>query len=110
MQRSRALERFGLLGPDCQLVHDIWLTEHDKQLIAEYDCSVVTCPSTNTKITDGMPPMPDLYKIGCEYRHRCDGEASSGIYDMLQEAVWFPSLGKFGRWKQICFPPKPFLN
>lgn len=99
-----ALERFGLLGPDCQLVHDIWLTEHDKQLIAEYDCSVVTCPSTNTKITDGMPPMPDLYKLGVNIAIGCDGEASSGIYDMLQEARLVSLLGKVRTMEADMFP------
>jgi 5-methylthioadenosine/S-adenosylhomocysteine deaminase len=89
-----ALEKFGVLGPDCQLVHCIWLTDHDKELIAEYDCSVVTCPSTNTKITDGMPPMPDLHKLGVNIAIGCDGEASSGTYDMLQEARLVSLLGK----------------
>lgn len=99
-----ALERFGILGPDCQLVHDIWLTEHDKQLIAEYDCSVVTCPSTNTKITDGMPPMPDLYKLGVNIAIGCDGEASSGSYDMLQEARLVSLLGKVRTMEADMFP------
>jgi len=89
-----ALERFGLLGPDCQLVHCIWLTDHDKELIAEYGCSVVTCPSTNTKITDGMPPMPSLHKLGVNIAIGCDGESSSGSYDMLQEARLVSLLGK----------------
>ncbi len=80
-----ALERFGVLGPDCQLVHNIWLTEHDMDLMAEYKCSAITCPSTNTKITDGMPPMPGLFKRGVNIAVGCDGESSSGTYDMLQE-------------------------
>ncbi len=99
-----ALERFGVLGPDCQLVHDIWLTEHDKQLIADYDCSVVTCPSTNTKIIDGMPPMPDLYKLGVNIAIGCDGEASSGTYDMLQEARLVSLLGKVSIMEADMFP------
>jgi 5-methylthioadenosine/S-adenosylhomocysteine deaminase len=89
-----AYEKFGLLGPDCQLVHNIWLTERDKDIIAEYDCSCVTCPSTNTKITDGMPPMPDLHKRGVNIAIGCDGESSSATYDMLQEARLVTLLGK----------------
>jgi len=94
MSEVEALEKFGLLGADTQLVHCIWLTEHDKDLIAEYDCSVVTCPSTNTKITDGMPPMPDLFQRGVNIAIGCDGESSSGTYDMLQEARLVSLLGK----------------
>jgi 5-methylthioadenosine/S-adenosylhomocysteine deaminase len=99
-----ALERFGVLGPDCQLVHDIWLTEHDKDLIAEYKASVVTCPSTNTKITDGMPPMPDLFKRGVNIAIGCDGESSSGTYDILQEARLVSLLGKVRTMDAAVFP------
>jgi 5-methylthioadenosine/S-adenosylhomocysteine deaminase len=94
MSEVEAYEKFGLLGPDCQLVHNIWLTERDKEIIKEYDCSCVTCPSTNTKITDGMPPMPDLHRMGVNIAIGCDGESSSGTYDMLQEARLVSLLGK----------------
>ena len=94
MSEVEAYEKFGLLGPDCQLVHNIWLTERDKEIIKEYDCSCVTCPSTNTKITDGMPPTPDLHRMGVNIAIGCDGESSSGTYDMLQEARLVSLLGK----------------
>jgi 5-methylthioadenosine/S-adenosylhomocysteine deaminase len=103
MSEVEAYEKFGLLGADCQLVHNIWLTEHDKELIAEYDCSVVTCPSTNTKITDGMPPMPDLHKLGVNIAIGCDGESSSGSYDMLQEARLVALLGKVSTMDAAMF-------
>ena len=94
MSEVEAYEKFGLLGPDCQLVHNIWLTDRDKEIIAEHGCSCVTCPSTNTKITDGMPPIPDLYRLGVNIAIGCDGESSSGTYDMLQEARLVSLLGK----------------
>lgn len=94
MSEVEAYEAFGLLGPDCQLVHNIWLTDRDKKIIAEHGCSCVTCPSTNTKITDGMPPMPDLHRLGVNIAIGCDGESSSGTYDMLQEARLVSLLGK----------------
>lgn len=89
-----AIHRFGVLGSDAQLAHCIWLTERDKQIIAETGSHAVTCPSTNTKVTDGMPPMPDLFRLGVNIAIGCDGEASSGSYDMLQEARLASLLGK----------------
>ena len=89
-----ALYRFGVLGPDAQLVHCVWLTEHDKQLIAETGSSVVYCASTNTKVADGVPPMSDLFKLGVNIAIGCDGEASSGTYDILQEARLASLLAK----------------
>jgi 5-methylthioadenosine/S-adenosylhomocysteine deaminase len=98
------LARCGVLGPDTQLVHCIWLNEKDKKLIAESGSHVITCPSTNTKVTDGMPPMPDLYRLGVNIGIGCDGEASSGSYDMLQEARLVSLLGKVSTKDAAMFP------
>lgn len=105
-----ALEKFGLLGPDCQLVHCIWLTDRDKDIMAEYDCSVVTCPSTNTKITDGMPPMPPLFERKINIAIGCDGKASSGTFDMLQEARLVSLLGKVSTMDAAVFPAETIFE
>lgn len=110
MSEVEALEKFGLLGPDCQLVHCIWLTDRDKEIIAEYDCSVVTCPSTNTKITDGMPPMPPLFDLNVNIAIGCDGKASSGTFDMLQEARLVSLLGKVSTMDSATFPAEVIYN
>lgn len=110
MSEVEALEKFGLLGPDCQLVHCIWLTDRDKEIIAEYDCSVVTCPSTNTKITDGMPPMPPLFDRNVNIAIGCDGKASSGTFDMLQEARLVSLLGKVSTMDAAMFPAEVVYN
>ena len=110
MSEVEALEKFGLLGPDCQLVHCIWLTDRDKEIIAEYDCSVVTCPSTNTKITDGMPPMPPLFDLNVNIAIGCDGKASSGTFDMLQEARLVSLLGKVSTMDSATFPAEVVYN
>jgi len=104
LSEVEVLHRCGVLGSDTQLVHCIWLTERDKHLIAETGSHVITCPSTNTKVTDGMPPMPDLYKLGVNIGIGCDGEASSGSYDMLQEARLVSLLGKVSTMDAAMFP------
>jgi 5-methylthioadenosine/S-adenosylhomocysteine deaminase len=98
------LQRCGVLGPDTQLVHCIWLSERDRELIAETGSHVITCPSTNTKVTDGMPPMPPLHQLGVNIGIGCDGEASSGSYDMLQEARLASLLGKISSNDAAMFP------
>ncbi len=81
-----ALQRLSVLGRDVQLVHCVWLTGADRQLIAETGSHVVHCPSTNCKITDGIPPMLDLFRRGVNIALGCDGQSSSGSYDMFKEA------------------------
>jgi 5-methylthioadenosine/S-adenosylhomocysteine deaminase len=110
MSEVEALEKFGLLGPDCQLVHCIWLTDRDIEIIAEYGCSVITCPSTNTKITDGMPPMPPLFEKNVNIAIGCDGKASSGTFDMLQEARLVSLLGKVSTMNAAMFPAEVIFD
>jgi 5-methylthioadenosine/S-adenosylhomocysteine deaminase len=105
-----SLYRCGVLGPDAQLVHCVWLTDRDKKLIAETGSQVVHCPSTNTKITDGIPPMPDLYRLGVPISLGCDGEASSGSYDMLQEARLASLLAKGITGDAAMFPAEAIFK
>ena len=104
LSEVEVIARCGVIGPDTQLVHCIWLSERDRQIIAETGSHVVTCPSTNTKITDGMPPMPPLHKLGVNIAIGCDGPASSGTLDMLQEARLVSLLGKISSNEADMFP------
>jgi 5-methylthioadenosine/S-adenosylhomocysteine deaminase len=104
LSEVEVIARCGVIGPDTQLVHCIWLSERDRHIIAETGSHVVTCPSTNTKVTDGMPPMPALHKLGVNIAIGCDGAASSGTFDMLQEARLVSLLGKISSNEADMFP------
>jgi len=104
LSEVEVIARCGVIGPDTQLVHCIWLTERDRHIIAETGSHVVTCPSTNTKVTDGMPPMPALHRLGVNIAIGCDGAASSGTFDMLQEARLVSLLGKIASNEAAMFP------
>ncbi len=105
-----ALDRFGVLGQDAQLVHCVWLTDHDRQLIAASGSSVVHCPSTNLKITDGLPLMAPLWRAGVNIALGCDGQSSSGSYDMLKEARLASLLGKGLSADATAFPAGATLD
>ena len=47
--------------------------------------------------------MPDLFKLGVNIAIGCDGEASSGTYDMLQEARMVSLLGKVSSMDAVMF-------
>lgn len=106
----KALARFGVLGPDAQLVHCVWLTERDRQLIAESGSSVVHCPSTNLKITDGLPRMVPLHRLGVNIALGCDGQSSSGSYDLFKEARLASLLGKGLADDAASFPAEEALD
>jgi len=104
------LERCGLLGPDCALVHAVWLSERDLQIIANHTGRVVHCPSTNLKIADGIAPAAALLKKGIPVALGCDGAASSGTYDLLKEARLASLLAKGSGMDAAALPAEQVLH
>lgn len=81
-----ALYELGALGPSTQLAHVIWIDDEEIKLLAQTGTSVIHCPYTNCKITDGISPMYKMQKAGVNITIGCDGGASSSNYDILSEA------------------------
>jgi formimidoylglutamate deiminase len=50
------LDRTGFLGPRTSIVHGIHVTADDIALLAESDTIVVSCPTTEGSLGDGVPP------------------------------------------------------
>jgi len=51
------LERTGFLGPRASVVHAIHLGGRDVELIAASGTTVVSCPTTEGNLGDGLPPL-----------------------------------------------------
>lgn len=81
-----ALYELGALGPATQLAHVIWIDDEEIKLLAQTGTSVIHCPYTNCKITDGISPMYKMQKAGVNITIGCDGGASSSNCDILSEA------------------------
>ena len=80
------LAHLGVLDGHSVLAHVIWISEHEIDLLAESGAYVAHCPSTNMKLSDGIPPIAEMIKRGCNVAFGCDGEASSANRDLLREA------------------------
>lgn len=80
------LNELGALGPATQLAHVIWIDDEEIKLLAQTGTSVIHCPYTNCKVTDGISPMHKMQKAGVNITMGCDGGASSSNYDILSEA------------------------
>jgi 5-methylthioadenosine/S-adenosylhomocysteine deaminase len=80
------LHDLGALGPSTQLAHVIWVDDEEIKLLAQTGTSVIHCPYTNCKVTDGISPMYKMQKAGVNITIGCDGGASSSNYDILSEA------------------------
>ncbi|ADK83004.1 amidohydrolase family protein [Sediminispirochaeta smaragdinae] len=83
---AEALYNYGVLDRDTLLAHSIWLEDDELGLIKESGAHPVYCPSTNLKISDGIPKVDAMLKMGIPVCLGCDGEASSSNRDMVLEA------------------------
>jgi cytosine/adenosine deaminase-related metal-dependent hydrolase len=72
-----ALDRLGILGPDCSLAHSVWVDADDIALIAERDAIVVHNPAANLRLSSGRSPIPELVRAGVRVGLGTDGSASS---------------------------------
>ncbi len=91
------------MGPFTQLAHVIWIDDEEIKLLAQTGTSVVHCPYTNCKITDGISPMHKMQKAGVNITIGCDGGASSSNYDVLLEARLGSMLQKVSSMDEETF-------
>jgi formimidoylglutamate deiminase len=54
------LERFGALSPHTTIVHATHASEREIALLAQYDCNVCVCPTTEGDLGDGIAPYAAL--------------------------------------------------
>jgi len=97
------LNDLGALGPTTQLAHVIWVNDEEIELLAQTGTSVIHCPYTNCKVTDGISPMYKMQKMGVNVTIGCDGGASSSNYDILSEARLGSMLQKVFSMEEKAF-------
>lgn len=90
------LQRLGLLGPGLIGVHAIHLDEREIALLAENNCAVAHCPTSNMKLASGMAPIAEMSKRGVRIGLGTDGAASNNRLDLFQEMRHAGLLAKVG--------------
>jgi 5-methylthioadenosine/S-adenosylhomocysteine deaminase len=79
------LQHLGLLGPGLIGVHAVHLDEPEIALLAENNCTVAHCPTSNMKLASGVAPIAQLSKHGVRIGLGTDGSASNNRLDLFQE-------------------------
>jgi Cytosine deaminase and related metal-dependent hydrolases len=86
MWEGETLFEYGILDEYTLLAHSIWLEDYELDLIKKAGANPVHCPSTNMKISDGIPKIQAMLERDINVCIGCDGEASSSSRDMVREA------------------------
>lgn len=78
------LAELGALGPDMQLVHSVWLSDREIDLIAEHAAVVVHCPVSNMYLASGVARVPEMRSRGITVALGTDGPGSNNSQDMME--------------------------
>jgi len=79
------LEHIGVVGPNVQMAHCIWLDEAEMQVLAETGTHVLHCPCCNTKLGSGIARVPEMLARGISVGLGSDGAPSNNNLDMFIE-------------------------
>lgn len=78
------LDSLGLLGPDVQLAHSVWLDESEIEAVARSGAVVVHCPVSNMYLASGVAPIPALLRAGATVALASDGPGSNNRQDLFE--------------------------
>ncbi|MGD9233510.1 MAG: amidohydrolase [Desulfobacterales bacterium] len=79
------LDKIGVIDQNTLLVHAVWLTDDDIEIIAKRRASVSHNPESNMKLASGIAPVPALLKAGVAVGLGTDGCASNNNLDLFSE-------------------------
>ncbi len=81
----RLLERYGLLGPRTLLSHAVHVDEEERELLARTATPVVSSPTAELKLADGIAPVGDLSARGGIVALGTDAAVCNNSNDMFLE-------------------------
>jgi 5-methylthioadenosine/S-adenosylhomocysteine deaminase len=76
----------GLLGPETTLVHTVWLTDRDIELMADTSTTAVHCLASNLRLGDGVARLPAMRDAGVRVALGTDGRGCDETLDVLELA------------------------
>jgi len=79
------LEHIGVVGPNVQMAHCIWLDDDELAVLEETGTHVLHCPCCNSKLGSGIAHVPEMLARGINVALGSDGAPSNNNLDMFVE-------------------------
>lgn len=93
------LEKIGFLNKNVMLVHAVWLTKQELDILAKYEVSVVHCPQSNMKLAGGgVMPLSEMLDRKINVCLGTDSAVSNNALDMFREMHVCSLLHKHHYW------------
>ena len=74
--------------------HCCYFSDEDIEIFKRHNCTVVTCPGSNTKLASGIAPISKYLEKGLNIAIGTDGPASNNSLDMFKEMTLLYALQK----------------
>jgi 5-methylthioadenosine/S-adenosylhomocysteine deaminase len=103
------LDELGVLGPGYQLVHSVWLDDHELDLIADSGAAVVHCPVSNMYLASGVARVPEMRAKGIPVALATDGPGSNNNQDMMETLKVTALLHKVSTLDAMSLLPEDVL-
>jgi cytosine/adenosine deaminase-related metal-dependent hydrolase len=97
------LDDIGVLSRRWSLVHGIWVTDADVEIMARAGATAVHLPQANLKLGDGIAPIPAYLAAGVNVALGTDGISTNDTRDMFEAVKLAAMLHKvhqprYERW------------
>ena len=103
------LDSLGVLGPDVQLAHSVWLEEAEVEMVAERGASVIHCPVSNMYLASGIAPIRSMLDRGVNVALATDGPGSNNRQDMFEACKVAALLQKVNQLDATVLQPEEVL-
>lgn len=110
MRHVEWLDGLGLLGPDTQLAHSVWLDDGELDLIARRGATVVHCPVSNMYLASGVPRILDMRRLGIPVALASDGPGSNNRQDLFEVLKTTVLLQKVHHLDAMALQPEDALK
>ena len=110
MRHVAWLDSLGVLGPDMQLAHSVWLDDGELDLVAASGSVVVHCPVSNMYLASGVARVPDMRARGITVALASDGPGSNNRQDMFEVLKATVLLQKVHRLDALVLQPEDVLR
>ncbi len=104
------MAELGILGPDVQLVHSVWLDDGEISLIRESGSVVVHCPVSNMYLASGAARIKDMKNAGISVALASDGPGSNNSQDMMEVLKTAAVLAKLSTLDAMSVLPGDVLR
>ncbi len=88
------MESLGLLGPNLQVVHAVWIDESEIDLLIDKGVTVVHCPVSNAILGSGIAPVSTMLRRKLNVFLGTDGSASNDTQDIFESLKFAVSFAR----------------